>query len=100
NDLRKEVAPNAEYVDWDAHSQIAELPTKDVIGPAGCGLVENGPGDTDVVFSFGVGTYGDKNLVRLRRLASILYGRLKAETRIPVLDSETGAELAWMVVKS
>lgn len=100
NQFREDEAPAADYVDWDAHAQIAELPTTPIlIGPAGCGMTETKEGQ-EVVFSFGIGSYQDTNLVELRRLISKLYGRLTVGTRIPVVDATTGTEMSWMVVRT
>lgn len=100
-DWRAENAPDAEYVDWDAHAQISELPTEKVlVGPAGCGLTEESTGMFEVVFSFGISTYQDTNLFRLRSLISNLFGKLKLETRIPIYDAETTAAVSWMVIKA
>lgn len=100
NDLRQEVFPDAEYVDFDEHAQITELPTAQLaMGPAGVGLAQDEDG-WEVVFSFGVLTYQDKNLQRLRKAVSYIFGRLPVEATIPIYDAETGEELTWMVIRT
>lgn len=100
-DFRKAKAPAAVYVDWDAHAQISELPKDNIlIGPAGCGLDEVSKDMYEVVFSFGISTYQDKNLFELRKLISQLFGALPIEKRIPIYSAATGNVVSSMVIKS
>lgn len=96
-DFRKEFMADADYVEWDGHAELSELPKKDVIGMAGCGLAEDQPGLYEVVFGVQVSTWGDPNLGRLRKLVSRLRGRLVPETRITVYNHDTAAEDSWLV---
>lgn len=99
NEFRGTIS-GANYLDWDEHANIAELPKDPIlIGPAGCGLSEEEDG-YNVVFSFGISTYEDKNLFTLRRTISSLFGQLTVGKRIPVYDAETGEEISWMVIKT
>lgn len=100
-DFRSASYPTATYVDWDAHASINELPTVPIcMGPAGCGLSEETPGEYEVVFSFGVGTYQDENLFRLRKAISQLFGKMRIGARIPIYDATTAEVVSWMVVTS
>lgn len=100
-DHREAHQPGAEYVDWDAHASITELPvTPMVMGPAGCGLTEETPGEYEVVCSFGVATYQDENLFMLRKAISRLFGQLKIGAKIPIYDADTGQVISWMIVSS
>lgn len=87
------------YVDWDAHSQIHELPnSKTLVGPAGIGMMHEMDDDIQVVFSVGVCTEDDQNLFRLRSLMSKLYGALAPQTRVTLYDHATSTIATWMVV--
>lgn len=104
NDFRTTNAPEAAYIDWDAHAQISELPTEGALmGPAGAGIAEEEDG-IHVVFSFGVSTYQDPNLFRLRELSSELFGLVAPGSTIPIYDHaaiEAGGDIvpvSWMVV--
>lgn len=97
-DFRKAEMASAEYVNWDAHAQIAELPQKDAIGLAGVGLAEDAPGSYEVAAAIALSTWDDKNLIRLTKLVSKLFGSLPVQARIPVYDPATAAETSFMVV--
>jgi hypothetical protein len=100
-DFRKTNYGEAKYVDWDAHASISELPTVDVVmGPAGCGMTEESPGEYEVVFSFGVGTYQDENLFTLRKVISQLFGKLTIGMKIPIYDASTAEPVSWMTIAS
>jgi hypothetical protein len=100
-DFKDDVCPTAEYLNWDAHSQIAELPKDGIlIGPAGCGLADEDDGMIEAVFSFGVSTINDPNLFELTKIISKLRGRLRPATKIPVYDHDTAVIQSWMVVKT
>lgn len=91
-------APEAGYVNWDAHSQVKELPEDDVlIGPAGVGMSHEMTDKIEVIFSIGVCTKSDPNLFKLTKLMSKLYGRLKPESRVTIYDHDTAAPVSWMV---
>lgn len=92
-------APDATYLDWDAHASLIELPEGILIGPAGCGMTADETG-IEVVFSLGVATQEDPNLFVLRSLVSKLYGRLRPESRITLYDHATAVEKSWMITKT
>lgn len=100
-DFRGTLSETSEYVDWDAHAQVSELPTENLlIGPAGFGLTEETTGMYEVVFSFGVSTYNDPNLFILRSVTSKLFGKLKVGQTIPIYDADTAEIISSMVIKT
>lgn len=100
-DFRDEISEDSTYVDWDAHAQISELPTGNLlIGPAGCGLTEDTPGIYEAVFSFGASTYNDPNLFILRSVTSKLFGKLKIGQTIPIYDADTAQVISTLVIKT
>lgn len=88
------------YVDWDAHAEVNELPTGDLIGPAGIGLSTEQVNFDYVVFAFGISTIDDPNLFRLRKTMSQLHAKLRPMTKIPIYDADTAQVISWMVVKT
>ena len=97
-DFTSEHAPQAGYIDFDAHAQVKEWPEDDtLIGPAGVGMAHEANNTIEVVFSVGVTTKNDENLFRLRGLMSKLYGRLKPESKVVIYDHATAMPTTWMV---
>ena len=97
-DFQAERMSDAEYIAWDAHAQIMELPSTDGIGLAGVGLAEEGKNEWEIIFGVAVTTWEDPNLFRMTDLISDLFDRLAPETTVPVVDADTGAVLSWMVL--
>ena len=89
------------YVDWDAHSQIQELPAGSLAGPAGCGMSHEEEG-IEVVFGIGVSTDDDPNLFVLRDLVSQVYALMAPERKIPIYDQKSGSlePVSWMVMRT
>lgn len=97
NDFRKEHMPDAEYVNWDAHAQLTELPQADCVGLAGVGLSEDDPKSYEIALGVAVSTWDDPGLYRLRKLMSKLRACFIPETRIQVYDHETAEPNCFMV---
>ena len=97
-DFRKAQIPEATYVDWDEHAELATLPTGDLCGPAGIGLTEQST-SCYVAYSYGISTVDDENLFRLRQNMAALYGVLRPQTKVTIYDA-TGTALHYMVVKT
>lgn len=98
DDFRKAEMPTAEYVNWDAHAQIGELPQKDAIGLAGVGLAEDTPGHYEVAAAVAISTWDDKNLIRLTKLVSDFFDMLPIEGQVPVFNPDDGDRMSFMVV--
>lgn len=97
-DFRLSRMPGAEYVNWDAHAQIGELPASDAIGLAGVGLAEDSPGHYEVAVAVALSTWDDQNLIRLTGLVSDFFDLLPIEGRVPVYDPTTADPMSFMVV--
>lgn len=97
---------NLTYIDWDAHSEasLAELPSNDLLGPAGIGMTEEGTFH-DVVFSIGISVMNDQNLFRIRKMVSKVFGALKPGKQIPIYRRATAVNtdtppVSWLVLES
>jgi hypothetical protein len=88
-----------EFIDWDEHADIHELPDGDLFGIAGVGMVTD-EGIYDVVFGLAAATTNDTGLNRLRTLISKCRGRLKPGTTIPFYDLVTEQPLTYILIKS
>lgn len=99
--FRLEHMPTAEFVDWDDHANITELPEMDIIGLMGVGMAEDEANIYEIVCGFGISTYQDPGKARLTSLISKLRGRLVPKTAIRVLepsvDGLTAIDKTWMV---
>lgn len=102
--LLDEMPDGWEYIDWDAHAEIHELPAVDkLIGLSGVSLANDGE-EIRVVFAVGVATQNDPNLFNLRGATSEFYGVFAPETRVDVYDKvaiDDGADVepsSWMVM--
>jgi hypothetical protein len=96
--FREVEMPTADYVNWDAHASIGELPSNDLIGLAGVGFTEGESGHYEVVCGIAVSTWDDPNLARLTDLVSQVFGLFPPTTSVPVYDHSTGDVWSFMVV--
>lgn len=94
--------PDADYINWDYHANINELPEKDIIGMAGAGLAEDDPKHYEIIFGVMISCYQDEGGARLTRLMSELRAWYLPETRIQVyvrsLDGLQAVPATWMVM--
>ena len=99
-DFAAEKIPDGQFLNWDAHAIIEELPKDNILfGPAGCALTEDEEG-ISIIFSFGISVNEDKNLFRLTRMISSLYGRLRPKTRIPIYDHDSTQESSALIIRT
>lgn len=87
-----------EFIDWESHANILELPTKDLIGPMSLTLMETSPQFFEVSFTIAVSTYSDENLFRHRDYVGETFERMRPQKQIKVYDSETAAELGFLIM--
>jgi len=87
------------FVDWDEHAELHELPSGDLLGIAGCGMT-NDEGLYEVIFGMAASTQNDAGLYRLRKMVSILYGRLRPGENLTLYNSETAEPLTYIQIKS
>lgn len=82
-----------QFHDWEAHSNVAELPDADLIGPMSLGITEESPELIEASFAIGISTYqGDKNLFRLREFVGRAFERLRFGQSMTLFDARTAAE--------
>jgi hypothetical protein len=89
--------PNSQYINWDAHAQINELPARDVIGLAGVGMAEDEPKNYSIVCGIAIATYEDPHLSRLTKLISKLRAKFANQARITVYDHGAAVPDSFMV---
>ena len=99
----QEMPNGAVYVDWDAHAEIHELPSDDLlVGVSGVSLSQDHD-QIEVTFSVGIATQNDPNLFKLRAATSKYYARVRPEQTIDIYDhAEVAAggdivPVSWMV---
>lgn len=88
-----------EYIDWEAHANIHELPEKDMIGSTAVTFTEESPDEFSMSFTIGVSTYGDDpSLFRLRNYVGEVFKRLRPGSKIPFYDAQTATQLGWIYI--
>lgn len=96
----KSLYPHAtiQFVDWEAHANIEELPDADLIGPTSLVLMEISPQMYDVNFSIAVSTYkSDENLFRLRSYLSLIFNSVRPTKQITVYEAGTLNEIGYIM---
>lgn len=91
---------NIQFIDWEAHANIEELPdtAQDLIGPTSLVIMETSPEMFDINFAIAVSTYStDENLFRLRAYISKIFERLRPLKKFIVYDSETAGTIGYVV---
>lgn len=91
--------PNTDiqFVDWETHANVNELPNADCIGPTSLTFTEVSPQMVEVNFAIGVSTHGDDhNLFRLRHMVAVLYEKYRVGTRHVYFDADTAAVISYM----
>lgn len=99
--FRLEHMPSSQYLNWDEHAEMTELPEGDLIGLAGVGLAEDTDKEYDIPFAVLVSTYKDPGMHRMTKLLSRLRARFVAGTKLPVFTEVGGVavEKTWMVTR-
>lgn len=86
-----------EFIDWESHANIHELPDTDLIGPTAITVTEVSPQIVEVGFAIAVSSYStDKNLFRMRSYVSEAFERTRAGKQIKVYDSDTAQPLGYI----
>lgn len=87
-----------EFVDWEAHANINELPNCDCIGPTALAFTEGSPGLAEANFAIAGSTYGDDtNLFRHRKIMSMIFERLRPTKQMKIYDAGSALEKGYMV---
>ncbi|MES0134509.1 hypothetical protein NKJ88_06035 [Mesorhizobium sp. M0016] len=86
------------FFDWETHSNVAELPNSDLIGPTALAFTEQSPGLSEAVFAIAASTYGDDtNLFRHRKIMSLIFERLRPTKTMKIYDAGSALEKGFMV---
>lgn len=95
NEIAIEGQETPEFIIWDAHANINELEDKDLIGISAVTLTDN-EGIMEASCSFGVSTYGDKNLFRQTHYISKLFGKTRLGNNLDLYNFQTASKRGWM----
>ena len=100
-DNRKVIYPGVdlEYMDFEAHANIQEMPTSDLIGSTAITFTEEAPEIFTMSFTIGVSTYADdESLFRMRNYVGEIFNRLRPGQHLPFYDHATAAQIGWLVI--
>jgi len=86
-----------QFLDWDAHANIHELPNVDLVGPTAFGFIEDDK-VISVNFSLGFSTYNDLNLFRLRAIGNVLFEALRPGSRFIYYNATAAVAVSYLVV--
>jgi hypothetical protein len=95
---RQAAFPDApiEFIDWEAHANIAELPDADLIGTTAIAFTEEDEGISGS-FTLGISSFAsDKNLFRMRNYVGRAYDRMRSGNKIPLYDQEACIQTGWL----
>ena len=88
-----------EYIDWESHANIHELPDTDLVGPTAITITELSPQMLEVSFAIAVSTYADdKNLFRMRDYLAETFELVRPNKQLRIYDSATAAALGYLVL--
>lgn len=88
-----------EFIDWEAHANIMELPETDLIGLTAITLTEESPHMFQGSFTLGVSSFAtDKNLFRLRSYVGKGFSAMRPECKIPFYDEAAASQIGWLYV--
>lgn len=97
DELAGEGVATPTFMFWDAHSEVHELPSVDLLGPGGFTISVDDRIHT-VTCAIGSCPFEDTNLFRHSKIMSLLYERLQPGEQIQLIDYNTGLPLSWMVI--
>ncbi len=87
-----------QFIDWEAHANIEELPNCDLIGPTALVVMETSPQMFDVNFAIAVSTYqSDEHLFRHRHYLSMIFEKMRVGKQLPIYDDETAQEFGYLI---
>lgn len=91
------IQPTAQYYDFDAMAELADVPKTDVLGMMNFHWHNDGS-FYNVGFSLGVSTWGDKGLIRHNDILDYFEPLLRAKCQLPLLDAKSGTREGWLVI--
>lgn len=87
-----------EFIDWESHANIHELPNTDLIGPTAITVTELSSQMFEVNFAIAVSSYeSDKNLFRMRDYLSEAFESLRPNKQIGVYDSASAQKVGYLI---
>jgi hypothetical protein len=89
--------PDATYFDFEAMSDIASMPKRDMVGVMNLHWTNDGS-FYDVGFSLGIATWEDTGLFRHHDVIDFMEPLLRTNQQIPLLNAKTGARDGWLVM--
>ena len=96
--LKNEYPTPWEFIDWEAHANIHDLPAVDLMGLAGLGATADEGTDTFIV-TVAFSPLQDENLFKVRKAAGELYEKWRVPGyTIPLYDAESTDEIGKLVV--
>lgn len=96
-DLNTSAALGATVYDFEAHAITEELPKSHLIGPLALSMSKTSV--ETVSFSLGFSSFGeDKALFHHRKGIATLYAALAPESKIPIFNLDTAAQIGEMVL--
>jgi hypothetical protein len=93
---RKSAHPDVsiEFIDWEAHANILELPDSDLVGITAVTFSEDEA--ISGSFTVGISTFAsDKNLFRLRNYVGKAFSCMVRGSKIPIYDQEACVQIGW-----
>lgn len=86
-----------EFVNFDAHASINELPAGDLVGIRGLGIAID-EHLLDIQVAIGISLEQDRDMTRHGDAMDPLIAKLIPTSEIKVYDPESGAVINWMIV--
>lgn len=96
-DFGEALTPALQYEEFDDHADESSVPKTDLIGTSGLSMVVNHPFITTSIM-IGITTYGDTNILRLRKMIAMLFQRLQPTKTVDLLDWQTGEKKGNLIV--
>lgn len=90
------VSSSLQFIDWDAHAKIQELPPSDLLGPGGLALMDTHE-EIVINFTIGVATHGDTQLFRQRTIVDRVHSLMRPQNQIVLYDLETSEPTGILV---
>ncbi len=88
-----------EFIDWEAHANIHELPDTDLIGLTALTVTEDSAHMFQGSFTLGASSFSsDKNLFRLRNYVGKAFSCMRSECKIPFYDAEACTMVGWLYI--
>lgn len=87
-----------QFIDWEAHANIEELPAADLIGPTSLTVTEHESGLFEASFAIGASSYStDQNLFRHRDYIARIFELMRPEMKMKLYDAGSASEKGVMV---